>query len=404
MPRFNYTVNNSNGQIISDVISAASINEAANNLKAQRFQILKLKEISQTSSAVSNLKGLSVVEKANLCRYLGSMITAGLPITEAVATIQQDTQNKALKQILSDIENNLQQGESLSSTFAKYPKNFDKVFVTIVKAGERSGTIAQSFKYLEDQLTASHALTQKVKSALVYPIVIISAMLGVGVILIVFVIPQIAQVFLKGTFQVPKTTRIILQAGLTLNQNLGLLSIIAGLLVIATIVALRTRKGKIILLGILKRVPIIAALFEKIDLTRFSRTLATLMKSGVPITEALAVSTTTLSQRRFDPLAQALRKNIKKGESIAAILRQNKDHIPQMMISMISTGEKTGTMDKILFDLAKFYEGELETDVKNFTALLEPIIMLFIGVGVGAMVLAVIAPIYSLVSSLQDIQ
>jgi len=151
-------------------------------------------------------------------------------------------------------------------------------------------------------------------------------------------------------------------------------------------------------------VPGVSKLFEKLDLTRFSRILATLMKSGVPITQSLEVSTTTLSQPKFKPLRFALVEGIKKGESISTILRRYQKLIPRMLISMVSTGEKTGSLDKILFDVAHFFEEELEDEIKSFTAILEPVIMLFIGVGVGGMVLAIIAPIYSLVASLQQIQ
>lgn len=405
MPHFSYQAINQEGKTISDSIAGINLKAVADNLKAQQLQIISLKPIAAKTTQITKLSyKLSVVDKANLCRYLGTMIKAGLPLLDAVSTIRADTTNKTLKSILSDIQVSLQQGNNLSSAFSKYPKVFDPVFVTIIRAGEQSGNLAKSFQYLEEQLTATHALSQKVKGALMYPAVIISTMLAVGLILIVFVVPQIAQVFLKGTFDVPKFTTVILQTGLALKENLTLLILIMALIIISIVIALRTNKGKQFIVNLIKRTPGVTGLFEKLDMARFSRTLATLLTSGVPITDALSVSTVALTQKKYASLVVALKADVKKGLSIASIMRRHNKSIPQMLISMVSTGEKTGTLGKILLNVGQFYEGELESSVKNFTALLEPIIMLIIGVGVGAMVLAVIAPIYSLVSNLQGIQ
>ncbi len=302
MPQFNYSARDPTGKIISESLSATSLEEAANILRAQRYQILKIKQKTKREIGRKSLSGnLSVVDKANLCRYLATMIGAGLPITEAISTITRDTTNKTLKGILVDIQNSLQQGESLSDTFARHPQ-FDKVFVTIIKAGEQSGSVQQSFKYLEQQLMATHNLSQTVKGALIYPAVIISTMFGVGAILIIFVVPQIAQVFLTSDFPVPKLTTIVLQGGLTLRANLAIIGAGLTVSIIGVIIALKTTSGRNLFIGIIKSIPGISGIFEKLDLSRFSRTLATLMHSGVPITQSLAVSTVTLSQSKFAPL------------------------------------------------------------------------------------------------------
>jgi len=309
-----------------------------------------------------------------------------------------------LQNILRQVQQGLQKGESLSDLFAKYPLIFDTSFLAIVKAGEESGALQRSFQYLEEQLMANHTLSQKVKGALMYPAVIITTMFGVGGILIVFVVPQIAQVFLKTKLPIPKLTVMVLQAGLALNQNIHLIGLILLLLIIGLVITLKTPRGKKIFMGLLKRIPGVTKLFEKLDLARFARTLATLMQSGVPITQAISVASSTLSHAKFAPLVKSLETDIRKGDSIATILRLHRKLVPQMMISMVATGEKTGTTDKILFKVADFYEQELENEIKNFTAILEPVIMLIIGIGVGGMVLSVIAPIYSLVASLQNVK
>lgn len=404
MPEFTYQVQNREHQLKTGTITAGSLEEAATTLKSQGFTILSLRQPVSVTLLASVSGHISVVEKANLCRYLSTMISAGLPLAEAVDTIAQDTRSKALKQVLAHIQHGLQQGEPLSQLFAKYPHIFDPVFLAIVKAGEQSGTLNRSFQYLEQQLMANHSLSQKVTGALIYPAVIIATMVGVGAILIVFVVPQIAQVFLKTKLPIPKLTVIVLQTGLAVNKYLPLIGIGLLIVVIGVIITFRTQSGKIFLTGLLKRLPVVGIMFEKLDLSRFARTLATLMQSGVPISESIRVSTATLSHIKFRQLSKDLVTNIMTGEPLAAILRRHPHEVPQMMISMVATGEKTGTTDKILFDVATFYEQELEIAVKNFTAILEPVIMLIIGIGVGGMVLSVIAPIYSLVSSLQTVK
>lgn len=404
MPEYIYRARDLSGKIISESINAASLDEAASIIRAQKYQIISLIPKKSQKNTIKLTGSISVVEKANLCHYLSTMINSGLPLIESVASIAKDTKNPTLKSILVNAQTSLAQGDTLSAVFARYPNVFDQVFITIIKAGEQSGTLHKSFKYLKEQMLTSYALSQQVKSALMYPAVIISTMLAVGVILIVFVVPQIAHVFLKTKLEIPKITIIILQTGLFLKENLVFIGIGFLGLIIALVIILKSQKGKKVIMGTIKRIPGISPLFEKLDLARFSRTLATLMQSGVPITQSLAVSTVALSQDKFIPLKNALISDVKKGESIAATFRKHPQHLPQMMLSMIATGEKTGTLDKILFDIATFYDQELEVAVKNFTAILEPIIMLIIGVGVGGMVLSVIAPIYSLVSSLQTLQ
>ncbi len=403
MPEFIYQAKNAQQKIDTGTIAANNADEAAANLKSQGLTLISLKEKSLALQVFARVSGnVSIVDKANLCRYLATMIGAGLPLSEAIDTIAQDTHSQALKSILAQIQHGLQQGESLSDLFSQYPHIFDPVFLAIVKAGEQSGTLQRSFQYLEDQLMANYTLSQKVKGALMYPAVIIATMFGVGAILIVFVVPQIAQVFLKTKLPIPKLTVMVLKGGLFLNQHLLVIGIGLSMIFISFIIGIKTRLGKKILLGSLKRLPGVTNLFEKLDLARFARTLATLMQSGVPITQSITVATSTLSHAKFAPLVQSLETDIKKGDAISTIFRKHNKQVPQMMISMVATGEKTGTTDKILFEVADFYEQELENEIKNFTAILEPVIMLIIGIGVGGMVLSVIAPIYSLVASLQN--
>ncbi len=404
MPEFEYKARDPEGKIVTDIITDSNSEEAAHNLQSQHLQVITLRAKSSASTNLRQFRGkVSVIEKANFCRYLSTMINAGLPLTEAINAIARDTKKGTLKHILIDIEYRLQQGESIADTLSRYPHVFDPIFITIVRAGERSGTLQKSFQYLEDQLISSHNLSQNVKGALIYPAVIVSTMFGVGVILIVFVVPQIAKVFLSSKLPIPRLTTMILEIGLAINQHLILVGGVILALIITTFGIIQTNKGKQMLMHILAQLPIVNKLFSQLDLARFSRTLSTLMQTGVPITEALSVATMTFSQPKFLPLGVALQAEIKKGESISSILRNHDKVIPEMMISMVSTGEKTGTTDKILHELALFYEKELGNEIKNFTAILEPVIMLLIGICVGGMVLSIIAPIYSLVSTLQSV-
>ena len=404
MAVFQYKAKTKGGEIKEGVLVAASKKEVGEQLRGQQLSPLFVKKTDGKKKRQFPFLGgrkVSLIEKANLCRYLATMIKSGLPLTEAVEVIAAETAQSMMQRVLGDVQASLQSGQPLSNAFAKYPDIFDEVFLTLIKVGEESGTLGKSFDYLGKQLYADYELRAKVKSTLAYPAVIVLTTMGLGMAMLVFVVPKIAPVLLNlhREFPLPPYTLLILQTGLILSQNilifLGLMSVVGVVLFFI----FQKPSGRKFLGNFLSRLPFFGQLSTKLILGRFNRTLATLLKSGVPITNALQVAANTLTLSQFRNVSGLFVEETEKGVALSETLKKT-GLFPPIMIRMVSTGEKTGALDKLLLDLAQFYEEEVSNSLKALTSVIEPIMMLVIGIGVGIMVVSVIAPIYSFVGSL----
>jgi len=401
MPLFTYKAENKEGKVVQETIQASNREEAASLLQAEELKVLTIKDVRQGVSSLFDAK-ISVAEKAAFCRFLGTMLRAGLSLYEAVEIIKQESDNKKMRKILADASSQIRKGRSLSVTLSQYKEVFDPVFLTIVKAGEESGSLEKAFDYLAKQLSRSYEFSQKIKGALMYPLVIITAMVGVGFLMIGFVLPKISVVFLKMNIELPAITRMILSFGKFVGENLFLaLGGMFGSLVLLAFIIANPKSRKAMLL-FLSKFPAVKKLMNQIDVARFSRTLSVLLKSGVSIVDALNVSTDSLTQPKLFKRAKQFSSSVAKGESLSQVLVKGKRVFPLIMIQTIKTGEKTGALEQVLEELADFYESEVDFRLKRLTSLIEPVLMLVIGIAVGIMVIMVVAPIYSIVGGLQE--
>jgi len=367
MALFEYKAKDSKGQTIHDVLQAGDKKEAASLLRSDNLKILTIKSLD--SKFASMFKGgISVSEKAAFCRFLATMLRAGLPLPEALDIIRQETQSKKLEKVLFDISFHIQKGETFSSVISKYKEDFDSVFLTMIKAGEESGTLEKSFDYLAKQLLTTYELSQKVKSSMMYPAVIIAAMIGNAFIMLGFVLPKMSDVFLSLNVDLPIVTRYLLKFGDTVGENLALTFGAFFMILFLVFMLFVVKKTRKMILGVFVKLPVIRKVMEQLDAARFARTLSTLLKSGA---------------------------------SLSDILTRKKGAFPVTMVQTIKAGEKTGSLEVVLEELASFYEMEVDYSLKRATALLEPLLMLVIGVAVGAMVVLLITPIYSIVGGLE---
>ncbi|NMB56344.1 type II secretion system F family protein [Candidatus Beckwithbacteria bacterium] len=396
---FTYKVILPNGKLFQQTLKAKDEEEVATVLRSKNLQILSIRKIRQQQSIFA--KGVSNFEKANFCRYFSVMIKSGLSLSEALDIISSETENKTFKSILQDLQFEIQQGGSISDTLSKYPQVFDEVFLALVKAGEHSGSLEKTFYYLSEQLYASHRLTKKIQGAMMYPAVILIAMLGMGIGMMLFVLPKLSETFMKMKIEMPPMTKAVFAFGTFVGKNVMpvsfvLLSVIVIIVFLFTFYQTRRAIG-----SFLVNLPILSKLFRQMDWARFARTLATLLQSGVPVIESLNISAQVLTQNDMKKVASNFEKELEKGKTIAEVLGKGKKAFPSLMIQTIKTGEKTGTLDSILLDVALFYENELEDMLKELSSMLEPIIMLVLGIAVGAMVLIILAPVYSILGDLQ---
>src|SRR3990167_6562002 len=262
MALYSYKARDEAGKIITDAIESTSRSTAAALLKGQGLQVMTVKSVGGISSIFAGK--VSVAEKAAFCRFMGTMLRSGMSLPEAVEIIRQETKNKKMQQVLADLSNQTQKGKSVSSVLEGYKNDFDPVFLTMIRAGEESGTLEQSFDYLSAQLTQTHELTQMIKGSLMYPAVIIVAMIGNGLMMAIFVLPRIAGAFLKLDVPLPAYTRIILGMGQFFGNNVALVLIITFLLGASAVASFIIPKTRKIIIRVLAKMPVISFLVKQI--------------------------------------------------------------------------------------------------------------------------------------------
>lgn len=397
MPLYSFKAKSKDGKIIDDVFQASSKKEVISSLRSDGFQPLTIKSLDKGIESIT-IGSIKISEKASFCRFMATMLRAGLTLPEAVDIIKQETKNQKFKKIIYDISFQVRKGKTLSSILTKYQKDFGTIFITMIKAGEESGKLDEAFDYLSKQLLSSYELSQKVKSAMMYPAVIVAAMLGNLMVMMFFVLPKLSQVFLELGVEMPKTTELVFKFGTFIDKNttLVVLVLLGTIAFIFTLFIVQTTRTRIV--SFLLRLPLVKKVSMELDIARFSKTLAALLSSGVPITVSLEVSSELMTQPSFLKHAKEFSKGIEKGESLSDVLEKTKDVFPSSVIQTIKAGEQSGSLEVVLQEMADFYEKEVDYTLKRLTSLLEPLLMLIIGIAVGAMVLIMITPIYSIVS------
>jgi type IV pilus assembly protein PilC len=368
-------------------------------LRREQILVTSVKEKGKEIALPKFGTGISHKDVAIFVRQFSVMIDAGLPLVQCLEILggQQDNPNfaKVLIQVRQDVEG----GASLADAMKKHPKVFDDLFTNMIAAGEAGGILDIILKRLATYIEKSVKLTSQVKSAMVYPIAVISiAGLVVGVILWK-VIPTFAALFAGLGAQLPLPTRIVIQM-----SNWTVRLIVPGAIALAgSIYGLKryheTHRGRRVLDAILLKTPVLGMILRKIAVARFCRTLSTLISSGVPILDALEITATTSGNAIVEDAIMETRKSVEGGQSLAAPLKQT-DVFPPMVVQMISVGEQTGALDNMLSKIADFYEDEVDTAVANLMTLMEPLLILFLGTVVGGIVISMYLPIFDLINQI----
>lgn len=398
MAQFAYKALNAEKLIIEGTVSARNKQEVVQSLHKQGLSLLVVREIEEHAA----VKGtVPLIDKITFCRYLSSMLSSGLSLSEGIEVLKQETHHPLMRRLLGDMLYSLEQGQQLSSVFERYPNIFEPFFLTLTKAGEVSGKLADVFKYLETELRSEYNLNSKIKGALLYPAVVFIAMVGIGILMFFFVLPQIGKVFLSLKLPLPVFTKLLFTFSIALSKQFIPLIVGGLVLIIGFIIALKKRIVRDVIFRLIRPVPLVRNLIKKVDLARFNRIFSTLLRSAVPITEALEIALSSLSWYEYRRLGATFPEEIKKGKSLSSVIR-GQAVFPSLMVQLVAAGEKTGSLDTALADLATFYEQEVEEELKNLTQILEPVLMLVVGITVGVMILSIIAPIYSVVGSFQQ--
>ena len=337
---------------------------------------------------------LSTNEKIGLMSNLSTMLTAGIPILEAVDSLELDAKGNT-KIVLQELRTDLNEGERVYSTMSKFPRVFDKVMVSLVKASEEAGTLNQILKDLKESIKKEAEFTDKIKSALTYPVLILIIFMAVLLMILIVVIPKISTVFSRLSVQLPLPTRILIIASNLILHNTVPLLLVLGVLVLLFILIYRRNRG--LILAPLLSLPIISDLVRKIDLTRFSHSMYLLLSSGLPISAALSLVQDVVIRKDIAHIISQTREIIISGGKLSEGLKKGNRVVPAIMIKLIEVGDKTGTLDKSMQDVSEYMEYEVSNRLQTITVLLEPIMLVFVGIVVGGMMLAIIAPIYGLI-------
>ncbi|MBI4457799.1 type II secretion system F family protein [Candidatus Uhrbacteria bacterium] len=331
------------------------------------------------------------------------MIHAGLSMSEALNTLSLQSESKTFRKIITEVKENVESGKSLSFGLSKFPRTFAPIFISMVQVGEVSGTLEENLQELTTQMKKDYELRSKVKGAMTYPAVILVAMLGITTGLIVFVLPKLLDVFKEfGDVQLPLPTRILMSVSDFVQANGILVAIGAAILVILFIAFARTKRGGKILDAAILKSPIIGPIAKKVNLARFSRTVSALLKTDIPVVQAFTITSDVLSNIHYRTAILEAGEKIKKGETISQVLGRHPKLFPPLVVQMVYVGERSGTVDSLLADIANFYEQQVDNVLDNLSSIIEPILILTLGFMVGGIALAVITPIYALTQSIAE--
>jgi len=337
---------------------------------------------------------LSNLDKLAMLRNLGTLLGSGIPIIESVDSLLEDTKGNP-KKVLEKLKADIMQGKQMSASFAGFPKVFNKVTINLINASEKAGTLETTLDDIQQHIQEEIEFSDKVKFAMIYPILISLVFAGVFVMILTVVIPKISVVFSRLKVDLPLPTRIMIGMSDILVHHTFLLGL--GLVVILGGLMLIYRTNKQLILNIVFRLPLISDLVQKIDYARFSRSLHLLLSSGLPITTALELATDVVVDSRTAKLIKKAREMVIGGKRLSDGFKMDKKRVPSLLIKMIEAGERTGTLEKAMQEISKHLDYEVNNSLKTLTALLEPVLLVVVGISVGGMMLAIIAPIYGLI-------
>jgi type IV pilus assembly protein PilC len=398
MAKFKYKALDGNQKEISGIVEAVGEDMAADTLKDKGYKILSLQE-SHAGSGGFNivLDRVKTKDLVVMSRQLSVLVSANVSLVESLRILVDQTENMRLKMIISELGDNVDEGARLSDALAKHPKIFGDFYINVIRAGETSGKLDDSLNYLADELEKDYDMMSKIKGAMIYPAFVVCGMIVVGIIMMIFVVPKLTDVITQAGGELPMSTKILIgtsdfMVGYWYLLIIALVAAAVGFRFLLAVPAVRQVFDMLLL-----RLPIFGQLFQKIYLVRFVRSLETLIAGGVNIAKALEISGRVISNSVYQNLILETKKQVEDGESIALVFEQSTE-IPPMVSQMMKIGEKTGRLDEILNKVSNFYTREINNTIANLMSLMEPIIMVVMGVGVGIMVAAIILPMYNMAS------
>ncbi len=363
------------------------------------YSSVKINAVGEKRKTIADIFGkffsVPQIEIIMFSHHLSIMVRSGLSLSKSLTALEKQTRNVKFSEVVKKINNDVTKGTTFADALSAHPEIFDDLFVNMIRIGEISGSLDSTLALLAEQMKKDYELKSKIKGAMTYPAVILAAMAAVGVVVMVYVIPKLTMIFQSMNVELPASTKFLIAvSNLFINHGVLLLAVLV-FLAISVKIFFRGKNSKFIDMIILK-LPIFGDISQKINIARFSRTTSSLIKGGVSISIALKTVSKTLSNHYYRESTRIAAERIEKGLRLGDSLNEFGNLYSPLVLQMIEVGEETGSLDEILLDLAKFYEDEVNETTKNLSTIIEPILMIIMGIAVGFFAISIIQPMYSI--------
>ena len=403
--KFNVTIKKSDGTEEKREVEAESRFAVYGEAEKEGSVVLAIEEGGKQSilHKLNSIKfgtGIKTDERITFTKNLSAMLTAGLTLSRALSVIDRQTKNKNLKAIVMSLEEEVRKGSSFHEALEKYPKIFPKLFISMTKAGEESGTLSDALKTIAKQMDRSYTLQKKIKGAMIYPIIILIAIIIIGVLMLIYVVPTLSSTFKDLNVSLPTATRVIINASDYMAAHAFIVFGGLALFFLSIYVFVKSKRGSKIVLFASLYVPVIGELVRETMGARATRAMSSLLQSGVEMLTALSIAEEVVGDNVFGKVVAEAGVRVRKGDSLSSAFADHPKLYPVFVADMIAVGEETGKVAEMLSQVAEYYETDVEEKTKDLSTIIEPILMLVIGVAVGIFALAMITPIYSLSSKI----
>lgn len=401
MSHFSYVAKNSEGRSIKGTVEAANYEAATDELRERQLIVLSLKTRSETNVMdwVRQLVyRVSVKEVTFFSRQLAVMIGATIPVVRSLRALTRQTENEFFRVVIANLASDVDGGAKLSQAMTKYPKIFDQFFIHMVRSGETTGRLDKVLDYLANQKEKDYSLRSRVRGAMVYPAFIISVMVVVGVVMMVYVLPQLTDMLTQNGATLPLTTRVLLAISYYMQNFWWLIILVLGVLTAGLVTYIRTANGRYVYDLVKIKAPVVGPIYQRITLSRFCVSLSNLLASGVTLPTSLGIVGDIMNNAVYSSIIKKTIREVEAGNSISSVF-VHQNVIPPILTQMVSVGEETGRLDDILDKLGQFYSKEVDAAISILTSLIEPVIIIILGIGAGLMITGILTPIYNATTS-----
>lgn len=400
--KFNFKAKSKDGNIVNDIIEAPNKADALLGLKKDYETVLFIEEkkagLNMTISFLSTVK---MKEKIMFTKNIAGMLEAGISVSRALQILEKQTKNKYFQGIINDIESTIAKGGTFSDGLAKHPKVFSPLFVSMVRAGEESGGLVASLREIGSTIEKTYNLNKKIKGAMMYPSVIIGAIVIIAILMMIYVVPTLTKTFKDLGTQLPPTTKLVIGISDFMAENPLLLLVIIICLAAGVWLSFKIKKIRRLVDFVVPRIPVVGTIISETYTARTARTLSSLIFSGIEITRAIEITKDVVQNSFYKDILDKAKDVVQKGGTLSSVFKENTKLYPIMLGEMVEVGEETGKLSNMLSDIATFYESEVDAKTKNLSTIIEPVLMILIGGAVGFFAVSMLQPMYSLMDSIK---